>query len=148
MTACIEWTGALRNGYGCFRDPETGRVEYAHRRFYELFVGEIPEGMLVLHHCDNRKCVNPDHLHIGTKSDNAREAVERGLHLIGEKDPKAKLKEVQVRSIIREYKAGGVTQRELAKRYGVARTTINSIVNGYTWKHIYNEEMKDGLSAG
>lgn len=66
-----------KRGYGCLR-AEGGKIEKAHRVSYMAFVGEIPDGKLVLHSCDMRACINPDHLHIGTQSDNMREMWQRG----------------------------------------------------------------------
>lgn len=77
---CILWTGAISPG----RDDGYGWVNWqsrqvrAHRFFYEQFYGEIPYGMLVLHKCDIRNCVNPDHLFLGNAKDNVRDMVSKG----------------------------------------------------------------------
>jgi len=78
-SGCWEWTGWTAHGYGYFRHDD-GRDWRAPRASYELFVGPIPEGMNVLHHCDNPPCVRPDHLYAGTSSDNMRDCVVRGRH--------------------------------------------------------------------
>ena len=74
---CWLWTGSVhKSGYGQFR--YMGKTQPAHRVSYELFVGPIPEGLDVLHSCDERRCVNPAHLRPGTDLDNSRDKVERG----------------------------------------------------------------------
>lgn len=89
QTGCWEWTQYVRDGgYGLIK--VWGTFIPAHRYSYELHKGPIPDGMLVLHDCDNKKCINPDHLHIGTHADNMREAAERGLMPKGNDHPMRK----------------------------------------------------------
>ena len=108
---CLEWKGATRGGrfnqYGNYR----GRM--AHRVAWELVHGEIPDGKFVLHHCDNPKCVNVQHLFIGTLSDNARDMVDKGRHGM------ARLNWESVEQI-RKLLADGESQKALSQRFGVS----------------------------
>lgn len=86
---CWEWTASRGiRGYGQFRLPRTRQMSGAHRVAYELSVGPIPEGMFVCHHCDNPSCVRPDHLFVGTNSQNILDAVRKGRHRTVFKRPK------------------------------------------------------------
>lgn len=135
---CIEFQGKLRNGYGAiFVD---GRVEYAHRLAYMRAIGPIPGGTEICHRCDNRKCVRPEHLFAGTRSDNMRDAsAKRRLRqqvrpesCRGERNPAAKLSVASVAEI-RRCLANGERQQPIANRYGVSLATVSNIATGRTW---------------
>ena len=91
---CWRWLGGTRKGYGRFKLK--GRMVTAHRHAYELEVGPIPDGLFVLHECDNPSCVNPRHLFLGTQLDNIRDRDKKGRHVAchGERHGEAKLTEV------------------------------------------------------
>lgn len=129
---CWIWQAHVKEtGYGQFTvDNKPAR---AHRVSYELYVGVIPEGLDVLHRCDNRKCVNPDHLFLGTNDDNIQDKVRKGRQLKGSKVIHSKLIESQVIEIKALHKAGN-TARAIAKQYGVSERAIGKIVNGQSWK--------------
>jgi len=82
-SGCWEWTASLNNiGYGMFRWAK-GKMRTAHRVSYELFNGSIPENLIVCHTCDNRKCVNPAHLSVGSRKDKFDDMVAKGTARLG-----------------------------------------------------------------
>ncbi|MBP2301583.1 HNH endonuclease [Azospirillum picis] len=136
--ACWEWRGhkSRPDGYGVFRSD--GKKCYSHRLSYELFVGSIPDGMFVLHACDNPGCVNPAHLFIGTAADNATDKTlkgrARGAHS-GSAHHNATLTEEQALAIKRMV-CGGVKSSEAAATFGVSRSIVKDIKSGRTWRHL------------
>lgn len=138
---CWNWTGAKRTGYGRLtcgsRTDNTRRTVSAHRYSYEVFCGPIPKGMEICHSCDNRACVNPDHLFVGTRQDNIddREAKGRNNPPIGVAHPHAKLSEQSVMQA-RLLRDQGMSYRALASKFGVCRKTITKACTGVTWRHL------------
>ena len=133
-TDCWEWRGTRNNkGYGKFW--LNGRTDLAHRVSYRIHNGEIPAGLMVRHTCDNPPCVNPAHLLVGTRKDNAQDALERDRYLRGVDNFQAKLTEGQVRDIRRSWDAGE-TQVSMARRFGVSRAAIQFALSGKSWAHI------------
>lgn len=135
---CHLWTASRHyNGYGkIYSGAPLGKMLLAHRAAWQLAFGPIPEGMCVCHHCDNRKCVNPDHLFLGTKADNSADMVAKGRSHShsGSTNGNAKLTEADVRGI-RGLLAQGVTGLELGRRYGVSPQQISRIKLGERWGH-------------
>lgn len=131
FNGCWYWT-AFRNpkGYGMFK--VNGRHIGAHRISYEIFVGEIPKGLLCLHRCDNPPCVNPKHLFIGTNQDNMDDMKEKGRGHAGDKSWRSKLTWEKVRNIRRGYR-GGVRMADLARENNVNPSCIEKIVNNRRW---------------
>lgn len=117
-TGCWIWQGSLVSGYG--KLSWHGKIEWAHRVYYEIANGPPPPGRQVHHECENRACVNPAHLTLLTPRDHGRLA------------PRAKLSLKQVR-MIRERAARGEVRLELAEEYGVTRQAIGNIVHGRSW---------------
>jgi len=111
-------------------------MELAHRIAWELKNnGPVPDGQCVLHHCDNPPCVNPNHLFLGTNAANMLDMVEKDRQARGEQHGESKLTEVDVRQIRRWYDAG-MTKTEIAKKFGVSRSTIYRALSGVNWKHV------------
>jgi len=130
---CWEWKKSLTEGYGNATINKTGMR--AHRAAWVLTTGEIPDGLWVLHKCDNRKCCNPAHLFLGTRQDNLNDMFAKGRNQRGEMCPNAKLTAEKVRSI-RALIANGMGNREIAAVYGVSHATISDIRCGATWAHV------------
>ena len=156
--SCWDWTGARNeHGYGNFRYParrHLKRIEsLAHRFAYRAFVGPIPRGMNVLHRCDNRQCVNPAHLWLGTHEDNMEDMARKGRaakglrsgwyttggaswrRARGRSNGNAKLSaetvlEVRARSL------RGESVPSLSRQLGISETQLYRIVHGVHWKHV------------
>ena len=138
---CWEWTANTRDGYGRIGSGgRRGTEVQAHCLSWELHNGEIPAGKFVLHTCDNRPCVNPAHLFLGTAGENSRDMVDKGRSSRGEHRPGSKLTRVKVIEARRRY-ASGVTQIRIAQENGVSQSVISMAVRGVTWGHI-----QEGLS--
>lgn len=122
---CMMWAGATARGYGQLKVD--GKVVYAHRLAWEVYYGApVPDGMHVLHECDNPLCVNPDHLFLGTHQDNMKDRQSKGRF-------SSTLTQEQVDRIRERYAEGGVLQKELAEEYGVSHTTISRILSEVRW---------------
>lgn len=130
---CWIWTGALgRKDYGLF--GTNGKTMRAHRLSYIFYIGEIPDGLFVCHKCDNPRCVNPDHLFLGTCLDNNRDMRTKGRDKPrqGTENWKAKLTNEQVIAIFYDPRK----QAEIAAEYGVAVTKVSAIKTKACWKHV------------
>lgn len=131
---CWEWVrGKFPSGYGAFWIH--GRQEYAHRLAYFSSTGQHPGPLEVRHTCDNRACVRPDHLVLGTHADNMRDMAERGraARLSGEAGPSAKMTWALV-DAIRQMAKEGVGVREIGRRVGVSHTSVGNVLQGKSWK--------------
>lgn len=134
---CWEWTGGLFSfGYGSIKvvlEPGRYQAQQAHRVSYELHHGPIPAGLLVCHRCDNPICVRPDHLFLGTNSDNMRDMHAKGRANLkrGATNARAKLSEDDVREI--RALAGTMPQRKIAARFGISQGQVCRIVLRTRW---------------
>lgn len=139
---CWNWTGFCEpHGYGVIAVDRYKRVK-AHRVSWEIHNGAIPDGLCVLHECDNRRCVNPRHLYLGTRADNNR---DRGLRRRGKEhrqngaaNDNAKLTEADVRAIDALLKTDR-TQAEIAALFGVKQPQVSRIKLRQSWAHLWSE---------
>jgi hypothetical protein len=129
--ACWNWLGVIRrDGYGKFNVNNTTRLA-AHRVSYMLFVGPIPQGQWVLHRCDNRSCVRPDHLFVGTHADNMKDKSAKGRATTKYAPTKINM---QIASDIRALLSNGTSKYEIERRYGLSRPTIRKIERNEIWR--------------
>lgn len=130
---CMEWNGSKRNGYG--RVIINKKTISSHRFSYELYIGKIPDGLCVLHMCDNPSCIRPDHLFVGTYGDNNRDRANKGRTFIasGQKNGNSKLTNYQVKEIKKKIKIG-YSCDDLSILYDVSIDTIFKIKSKQYWE--------------
>lgn len=132
-TRCWEWIGCRnKDGYGI--TYETYKNVSASRVSYKIHNGPIPNGMCVLHHCDNPGCVNPEHLFIGTQQDNVKDMDQKGRRVIciGTKRGNSKLNELKVVAIMKDPSPYPI----ISKKYNISVSVICAIKQRKTWKHV------------
>lgn len=150
---CLLWDGAVNShGYGTIRrGPPKQTSVGAHVIAWEFANGPVPDGLCVLHRCDVRRCVNPEHLFLGTKGENNADRDQKGRPPRGERSgrrkhpdswdrsrwtpPNTKLNEENVREIRRRHSAGE-TLAEIGRAFGVTYMCIGAITKRLTWKHV------------
>lgn len=132
---CWEWIGYIKHtGYGEFSFAHSKRV-LAHRLAYELVNGNKLGELFACHKCDNRRCVNPDHIFPGTQLDNQQDMTKKGRHRFGVKNGRAVLTEEDIPEV-RRLLALGETQQAIAEKFGVTQTAISSVNTGRRWSHV------------
>ena len=136
---CWVWSGYRSDGYGRFSVRSQSQKHYfkTHRMSWELAFGDIPDGMCVLHHCDNRACVNPEHLFLGTNYDNVQDRHSKGRTSIasrnlGDRNGNRKLDSIDI-PIIR---SSHLPQKELARLFSVSAATICMVKNKIRWEAV------------
>jgi len=139
---CWLWTASIRGGgYGQIAVGDgTGKINDAHRASWELAYGPIKKGLFVLHKCDVRACVNPNHLFLGTHQDNIDDMMSKGRGrnrvFKGEDNGTAILTDNKVKEIRTIYAKGQSSCVKLGRLYGVGSSTIHRVVTGTHWKHV------------
>lgn len=131
-TGCWEWAASKRGEYGQFHLD--GKVPHAHRVSYALRYGPIQDGLHVLHRCDNPGCVNPEHLFLGTQTENMADRDVKGRQACqqGAGNNHAKLTEDDVLAI----RAASGTQQTIADRFGITRAMVSQIRLRKAWAHL------------
>lgn len=141
--ACWPWVGAVhRYGYGAC--SKTYGDTRAHRLAWILTNGPIPDGKVLCHSCDNKICVNPAHLHVGSQAENIADALRKGLSStkLKPKDVLALRRELESYKLVRKLPAGVLQQ--FAERYGVTKGTISLIRHGRKWQSITVNKSTEG----
>jgi len=141
-TSCWFWKAGTRGktGYGSFK--YNGKVIDSHRMVWILTFGEIPEGLYICHTCDNRLCVNPDHLFLGTPKDNWLDGVKKNKILPsspiyfkdGHISPNRKISFLDSREIINLYTTTKLTQKQIGEKYNISSRAVRYILTGGTYK--------------
>lgn len=133
---CWAWRGCIVKSIGYGTMGGGVNREYAHRRAYQLFKGPIPDGLFVMHQCNNRWCVNPAHLEVGTAKDNQAYMALSGRSQRGEKNVKAVITADDVVRIRAMRAKTGWGRHRLSRATGISRYIIDCVIHGKTWRHV------------
>lgn len=137
-TPCWTWTGATADkGHGRISGKKGKRHSMfpTHRISWEYHFGPIPDGLHCLHKCDSPRCVQPDHLFLGTNLDNIADMVAKRRHRFGATKPLAKLDDEKVRQIFR-FRSHGHLQRQIAIHFGITQSVVSMVLSRKIWSHV------------
>ena len=133
---CWGWIGTLHgDGRASFWDNNKPGYVTAARFCWELHFGPIPIGMCVLHHCDNPRCVRPDHLFLGTRDENVKDRQVQNRQANGSRNARAKLSETEVIRIRLLY-SNGTTAKQIAKHFGLSQNHVYAITGKRYWGNL------------
>lgn len=133
QSGCWVWQGGCGfNGYARLRRGANGKPVYCHRVMFEHHHGPVPEGHVVMHTCDNRRCVNPAHLRLGTQKDNVLDMYKKG------RSGRSTLSEKEVRAI-HSMSENGIPADAIANEFRIASCTVYEIVSGRSWSWVKEE---------
>lgn len=138
VSGCWNWIGKVdRDGYGKFYVDATRPDMFSHRYAWELFMGKVlqPE-QIVLHLCDNRRCLNPKHLKIGTRMENVQDMLDKQRNPKGEIIGNSRLSEEEVVYIKHKLAVGEKTGKQLADEFNISESTVSAIKNQVVWRHV------------
>lgn len=135
-TGCWECTSHKPDSHGYAVIRINKKRLLIHRHMYTLYKGNIPEGLMIRHTCDNPICINPNHLLTGTHTDNMRDAVQRGRHSIFKIKRKSKPPRKLTAENVIEIRTSSMSQRELAKKFNIGRGTVFKVKSKMTYKDI------------
>lgn len=132
---CWDWLGIIDTNQGYAKVQFKRENISAHRLSWIIHYGDIPKDKQINHHCDNRKCTNPEHLYLGTQKQNEEDKLKRNRQAKGSINGSAKLNEYQVKEI-KELLREGKSQYFLSEKYNISYPTINNIKNEKSWRHV------------
>lgn len=132
---CFEITSHKLDSNGYAETMIRGRTTKIHRHVYEQCFGKIPAGLVIRHKCDNRACINPEHLEVGTHRENIGDMISRNRQAKGSRKPFSKLTEADVIEI-KSLLSKGMTNRSIAGIYSIDESVISEIKHKKAWKHV------------
>jgi hypothetical protein len=132
---CFVITSHKKTGGGYGYMYLNGKHHRIHRLVYEECFGELQEGLVIRHKCDNRICINPEHLETGSNKDNSMDAVSRKRNAFGSRNGRAKITEEQAKEI-KNLLQNGLTVTSVMLRMNLSRKIVRSIKEGKTWRHV------------
>jgi hypothetical protein len=136
---CIYTTDVLLDKDGYPKVKHQGKLWRLHRLIFTYVNGKIPEGKVIGHACNNKGCINPNHLYLTTAAENSTQAKKDGLYKTGVNNVRAKLTEEQVIELRRAYYEDGVSQDSLALKYDLSQSTVSAIVRFITYKQLEDQ---------